>query len=72
MDTYMSNIVNSHRRPYIYTINSRNKGKVIVLGVEHISDPSNIQFDSIRKYWLESNPDVALVEGRMGFLFAFP
>ncbi|MCD2260938.1 hypothetical protein [Psychroserpens luteolus] len=62
-------IINEHRRPYIYEVASKNKGKVIVVGVEHINDPSNAQFDSIRHYWDMYKPDIALVEGRMGFLF---
>ncbi|WP_298904064.1 hypothetical protein [uncultured Psychroserpens sp.] len=68
MTTYKT-IINTHRRPYIYTVYGKNKGKVIVVGVEHINDPSNAQFDSIRHYWAINKPDVALVEGRLGFLF---
>ena len=62
-------IINDHRRPYIYTIKGQNKGKVVVVGVEHINDPTNAQFDSIRHQWNLNKPDVALVEGRVGFLF---
>lgn len=69
MDTYMNGIVSKHKRPYIYTVKSKNKGQVIVLGVEHIKDVNNSQFDSIRHYWKIYNPDIALVEGRMGFFF---
>jgi len=71
MDDYMNGIVSEHRRPYIYTISKENKGKVIVLGVEHVKDAANPQFDSIRQYWDKYQPDVALVEGRMGFFFSW-
>ena len=67
METYMKELVNIHRRPYIYEIKSKNKGKAIIVGVNHLNDPSNSQFDSIRHYWNLYNPSVALVEGRMGF-----
>ncbi|WP_299226228.1 hypothetical protein [uncultured Psychroserpens sp.] len=68
MEEYM-NMVSLHRRPYIYSVKSKTKGQVIVLGVEHINDPKNAQFDSIRQYWDAYQPDIALVEGRMGFFF---
>jgi len=67
MEAYMKELVNIHRRPYIYEIKSKNKGKAIIVGVNHLNDPSNSQFDSIRHYWNLYNPSVALVEGRMGF-----
>ena len=72
MESYKE-IIAKHRRPYIYSITSSNAngGKVFIVGVEHINDPNHSQFDSIRKVWRESNPDVALVEGRLGFLFSW-
>lgn len=69
METYMNGIVKEHRRPYIYTVKSKNKGTVIILGVKHTRDKSHSQFDSIRHYWNIYKPDIALVEGRMGFFF---
>ncbi|AXT19566.1 hypothetical protein D7030_10140 [Flavobacteriaceae bacterium AU392] len=69
MSTYMDSIVNKHRRPYIYNIKSKKGGQVIVLGVNHTSDANDTQFDSIRYYWNEYKPTVALVEGRLGFFF---
>lgn len=69
METYMSTLVSNHRRPYIYHVKSNNGGQVVILGVEHINDPNNSQFDSIRHYWNIYKPSVALVEGRLGFLF---
>jgi hypothetical protein len=55
-----------HERPYIYTLK---KGAVTVLGIEHTFNPLDPQLDSISKYWELSQPTVALVEGRLGFLF---
>lgn len=69
METYMDNLVGNHRRPYIYVIESKTKGKVIVLGLEHLNTPNHPQFDSIRHYWNLYKPTIALVEGRLGFLF---
>ena len=66
METYM-NDESDHRRPYIYTINAKTGGKVIVVGTEHLNDPEHKQFDSIRNYWASNNPTIALVEGRLGF-----
>jgi len=60
-----------HRRPYCYSIRSKSKGEVHILGVEHITDPNNAQFDTIRNLWNRANPTVALVEGRLGFLFTW-
>ncbi len=68
MKSYMK-VVGEHRRPYIYTVKSKNKGQVIVMGIEHTKDKTNAQFDSIRSYWNTNKPDFALVEGRMGFFF---
>ena len=68
MATYMT-IVNEHRRPYIFTLNSTSGGKAIIVGVEHINDPNHSQFDSIRLYWEKYKPTIALVEGWLGFFF---
>ncbi|WP_299118155.1 hypothetical protein [uncultured Winogradskyella sp.] len=68
METYMK-IASEHRRPYIFTQNSESGGKVIVVGTNHINNPSHSQFDSIRHYWKEHKPTFALVEGRLGFFF---
>ena len=66
MESYMK-VVNEHRRPYIYTIDAESGGKAVILGVEHKNDPKLSQFDSIRWYWEQHKPTVALVEGRLGF-----
>ena len=67
MTVYMDSLINIHRRPYIFTVESPKGGKVIILGVEHINDPSNAQFDSIKHFWGLNKPTVALVEGKLGF-----
>lgn len=70
MESYKQ-IWQTHRRPYCYSINSISGGKVYILGVEHLTDPSHTQFDTIRNLWSEANPTVAFVEGRLGFLFTW-
>jgi hypothetical protein len=67
MDEY-GDLPNNHPRPYIYTL-KKNKGSITVLGIEHTFDPHDPQIDSIQKYWETTKPTVALVEGRLGFLF---
>ena len=64
-------IWNTHRRPYIYSIKSPKGGGVKILGIEHSRNPKDPQFDSIRYYWKNGRPDVALVEGRVGNLFTW-
>lgn len=64
-------IWNTHKRPYIYSIKSKLGGKVIIMGISHTKDVTNSQLDSIRHYWKKSNPDVALVEGKVGNLFTW-
>ncbi|HEV7780692.1 MAG TPA: hypothetical protein VGO58_05475 [Chitinophagaceae bacterium] len=67
-----SGIINTHVRPYFYTIeNTRTRGAVLVFGAEHINDPADKQFDQLRTSWKQFNPTVALVEGRLGFLFSW-
>lgn len=64
-------ISQTHRRPYCYSVNSTSGGKVYIVGVEHITDENHPQFDTIRNLWNEASPSVALVEGRLGFLFTW-
>lgn len=61
----------THRRPYCYSVGSATGGKVYVVGVDHLNDPGHSQFDTIRSIWVKAEPTVALVEGRLGFLFAW-
>lgn len=57
-----------HARPYIYEIKSGN-GSVCIMGIEHTKDPNDAQIKLIEQKWAAFSPDVALVEGRLGFLF---
>ncbi len=61
----------THRRPYIYSIESKNGGRATIVGVEHTNDPKHSQFDTINRLWNDIKPNVALVEGRMGFMFTW-
>lgn len=58
-----------HVRPYIYRLGS-GKAEVYVLGIDHTIDPNDAQIDSIEEAWRKFQPDVLLVEGRLGFLFS--
>lgn len=63
-------VINTHPRPYIFSIESKTtKGAVLVCGVEHRNDPADPQFHQMKEEWKKFNPTVALVEGRLGFLF---
>lgn len=57
-----------HVRPYIFHLENQT-GEVYVLGIDHTKDAKNPQMDSITRIWNEFQPDVLLVEGRLGFLF---
>jgi len=71
MEAYKS-IWDTHRRPYIYTLGSTSSnGEVVIMGLDHTKDPSNPDLDSLRYYWQQFNPDVALVEGRVGNLITW-
>lgn len=67
MEEYSRQI--DHVRPYIYKIRN-GRGEVYVLGIDHTKDPNDVQIDSIERAWEEFDPDVLLVEGRLGFLFS--
>ncbi|NUY80943.1 hypothetical protein HUK80_08565 [Flavobacterium sp. MAH-1] len=58
-----------HARPYVYQITS-GKGSVCILGIEHTKDPNDAQIRLVNEKWQALDPDVALVEGRLGFLFS--
>ena len=70
MKTYET-IWQTHRRPYIFSVKSKQGGEVHVLGVEHVGDPNHPQCETIRNVWYEKKPTVALVEGKLGFLFTW-
>jgi len=64
MDQY-SERAKDHPRPYIVTLGD----SILLFGAEHTKDPDDPQIDSIRAQWERFAPTVALVEGRLGFLF---
>lgn len=69
MDMGAYDTLGYHARPYIYKVSGSN-GSVYVLGIEHTQDKHDPQIDSIRTIWHTYKPEIALVEGRLGFLFS--
>lgn len=69
MDMAAYDTLGNHRRPYLYEI-KKGKGAVYVLGIEHTKDPNDAQIALLNATWQSFNPDVAMVEGRLGFLFS--
>ena len=67
MEEYF-NLPEDHERPYIYVL-KKGKGSATILGIQHTKNSKDPQIDSIEKYWERVKPTVALVEGRLGFLF---
>lgn len=61
-------VSDEHPRPYMVNIQSSN-GAVLLYGASHTKDPSDPQIADIRRRWQAFKPTVALVEGRLGFLF---
>jgi hypothetical protein len=61
----------THSRPFMYSLQIPEKGKIYVLGLEHSKNPQHTQLDSLRAWWTKAKPTVALVEGRLGFLFSW-
>jgi hypothetical protein len=53
-----------HPQPYVYRA-----GDVFVYGSVHTEDPGDPQLADIETAWRDFGPTVALVEGRLGFLF---
>ena len=71
MESYKK-IWDSHRRPYIYSLKSLSfGGEVVIVGVDHTKDPNHPHLDSLHYYWNKFNPDIALVEGRVGNLITW-
>lgn len=62
--------LSNHKRPYIYHLKG-STGEVYVLGIDHTNRTDDSQIDSISRIWKEFKPDIALVEGRLGFLFSW-
>lgn len=62
-------VIATHPRPYIYNVPAPvGGGAAMILGIEHTKDPADPQVAEIQRRWAAFRPDVALVEGRMGFL----
>lgn len=69
MDMAAYDTLGDHPRPYIYKLTKGN-GAVYILGIEHTKDANDPQILQIQSIWNRFQPDVALVEGRLGFLFS--
>lgn len=69
MDMAAYDTLGNHPRPYLYQL-SKGNGSVYILGIEHTKNPSDKQIAQIESIWNGFDPDIALVEGRLGFLFA--
>ncbi len=70
MEAYKE-IWDTHRRPYIYTIQNKSGGAVLVCGVTHTKDVEHPHLDSVKLHWTNFNPDIVLVEGRVGNLISW-
>lgn len=65
--TAYGELAEMHSRPYVYR-KTLGGGEVLVYGAEHTKDPDDKQIADIASRWEAFKPDVALVEGRLGFL----
>lgn len=54
--------------PVVLNVDPYNKGAVKFVGTIHTNDISDPQFELLRQEWDSMKPDVALIEGRLGFL----
>ena len=71
MESYKE-IWDTHRRPYIYTLTlPKSDGAVCIVGIDHTKNPASPDLDSVEYYWNKFNPEIALVEGRVGNLFTW-
>ncbi|HEX9981052.1 MAG TPA: hypothetical protein VGB50_10870 [Flavobacterium sp.] len=68
MDMRAYDTLGDHVRPYLYEIR-KGRGAVYVIGIEHTKDINNMQIPIMNATWNTFQPDVAFVEGRLGFLF---
>ncbi|HEX8561382.1 MAG TPA: hypothetical protein VF676_00255 [Flavobacterium sp.] len=69
MDMAAYDTLGNHPRPYIFEV-GHGDGIAYILGIEHTKDENNGQINIIRATWETVNPEVAFVEGRLGFLFS--
>jgi hypothetical protein len=56
--------ISNHARPFIL-----NSTDYVIFGAEHTMDPDDPQIKMIEEEWNALKPTIALVEGRLGFLF---
>ncbi len=63
-------VFETHVRPYIVHYEG-SKGAVFLFGASHTKDPGDSQIYRIKEEWKKFCPSVALVEGRLGFLFTW-
>lgn len=68
MDVAAYDSVANKSRPYIFEI-AHGDGVAYILGIEHTNDENNGQINIIRATWETVSPDIAFVEGHLGFLF---
>ncbi len=69
MDMAAYDTLGNHPRPYIFEVGSGN-GVAYILGIEHTKEENDGQINIIRATWETVNPEIAFVEGRLGFLFS--
>ena len=62
----------THQRPFIIDIDASKKnpkwGKVLFYGASHTRDKNDPQVADIEKRWEGFDPNICLIEGRLGFL----
>lgn len=65
-DTYET-VARTVEPPIVYHM-SAGTGEALIFGATHSSDPTHLQFAELNRQFDQFKPDVALVEGRMGFV----
>jgi hypothetical protein len=64
-------VINTHPRPCIVQYETSEGGGVLIFGATHTQNPDDPQIESIKRYWNNFRPTVALCEGRLGFLISW-
>lgn len=67
--TEYDQVFETHARPYIVKVEAGGGG-ALLFGASHTRDPDDPQLAAIEREWRAFGPSVALVESRLGFLFA--
>jgi hypothetical protein len=60
----------THARPYVVRVKTP-PGGLVLFGAAHTRDPSDPELALLAHEWDAFSPTVALVEGRLGFLFPY-